>query len=61
MINPIVMAGQMTQNIQTLIALHVVPSLRADHSKRRTHWRKMKSIIRSSRSGVMTRYQEIAL
>jgi hypothetical protein len=55
------MAGQMTQNIQTLIALHVVPSLRADHSRRRTHWRKMKSIIRASRSGVMTRYQEIAL
>jgi hypothetical protein len=41
--------------------LYVVPSFRADHSRRRTHWRKMKSIIRSSRSGVMTRYQEIAL
>lgn len=48
MINLIVMAGQMTQNIQTLIALYVVPSLRAAHSRRRTHWRKMKSIMRGA-------------
>jgi len=25
-----------------------VPSLRAAHSRRRTHWRKMKSIIRDA-------------
>ena len=48
MIKPIVMAGQMTQKIQTLIALYVVPSLRAAHSSRRPYWRKMKSITGAS-------------